>query len=234
MFDYGRAPARWAYVGDGYHEAVAQAEGSALQLRLTTDLNVGFEATAATPRTLLKEGDSRFVAVSSNDRAPPRTIEEASDLLRWTWQHWVDRATFPDHRWRGHLQRSARNSFVPQRRIQVRYVTVTKMRGYSCTDEVPIVSVGPVVEDFPHGSICYIPTATTRRNRARAPVESEPHDLGGLPLSRLRRISPGSDNSHVSPGLLSTFRGSDTAAGRTVKHEHIGTHCATTNFASRA
>ena len=36
--------------------------------------------------------------------------EEASDLLRWTchhWQHWLDRATFPDHRWRGHLQRSA-------------------------------------------------------------------------------------------------------------------------------
>ena len=110
MFDYGRAPARWAYVGDGYHEAVAHAEGSTLQLRLTTDLNVGFEATAATARTLLKEGDSRFVALSWNDQAPPRTLEEASDLLGWTchhWQHWLDRATFPDHRWRGHLQRSA-------------------------------------------------------------------------------------------------------------------------------
>ena len=34
-----------------------------------------------------------------------------------------------------------RNSRVPQRRIQVRYVTVTKMRGYSCTAEVPVVSV---------------------------------------------------------------------------------------------
>ena len=54
-------------------------------------------------------------------------------------------------------------------------------------------------------SICHIPTATTRRNRARARLESEPHDLGGLPLSRLRGISPGSDNSHVFPGLLSTF-----------------------------
>jgi hypothetical protein len=58
-----------------------------------------------------------------------------------------------------------RNSLVPQRRIQVRYVTVTKMRGYSCTAEVPVVSVSAVVEDFPHGSICHIPTATTRRNR---------------------------------------------------------------------
>ena len=41
------------------------------------------------------------------------------------------------------------NSLVPQRRNQVRYVTVTKMRGYSCTAEVPVVSVSAVVEDFP-------------------------------------------------------------------------------------
>ena len=58
-----------------------------------------------------------------------------------------------------------RNSLVPQRRIQVRYVTVTKMRGYSCTAEVPVVLVSAVVENFPHGSTCHIPTATTRRNR---------------------------------------------------------------------
>ena len=42
-----------------------------------------------------------------------------------------------------------RNSLVSQRRIQVRYVTVTKMRGYSCTAEVPVVSVSAVVEEFP-------------------------------------------------------------------------------------
>ena len=33
------------------------------------------------------------------------------------------------------------NSLVPQRHIQVRYVTVTKVRGYSCAAEVPVVSV---------------------------------------------------------------------------------------------
>ena len=75
MLDYGRAPAQWAYVGDGYHEAVARAEESALQLRLTTDLRVGFEGTAATARTLLKEGDSRFVALSWGDQAPLRTVD---------------------------------------------------------------------------------------------------------------------------------------------------------------
>jgi hypothetical protein len=98
-----------------------------------------------------------------------------------------------------------RNSLVPQRRIQVRYVTVTKMRGYSCTAEVPVVSVSAVVEDFPHGSICHIPTTTTRRNRARARLESDPHDLGGLPLSRLRGISPGSDHPHVFPDYSQLF-----------------------------
>ncbi len=110
VFDYGRTPAEWAYVDDGYHEAVARAEGNDLRLRMTTDLNVGFEGPAATARTLLKEGDRRFVALSWSDHSPPRTLAEATDAMRWTchhWQHWLDRGNFPDHRWRGHLQRSA-------------------------------------------------------------------------------------------------------------------------------
>jgi len=110
VFDYGRTPVEWAYADGGYHEAVAQAEGIDLQLRLTTDLNLGFEGTSATARTLLKEGDRRFVALSWSDHTPPRTLAEASEGLRWTchhWQHWLDRGWFPDHRWRGHLQRSA-------------------------------------------------------------------------------------------------------------------------------
>jgi len=123
VFDYGRTPVEWAYTDDGYGEAVAKApqesrrssdavrvETSDLELRLTTDLNVGFEGTSATARTLLKEGDRRFVALSWSDHAPPRTLAEASEGLQWTchhWQHWLDRGEFPDHRWRGHLQRSA-------------------------------------------------------------------------------------------------------------------------------
>jgi GH15 family glucan-1,4-alpha-glucosidase len=115
-FDYGRTPPRWAYAGDGYHEAVAEpetADDSAKnrsRLRLTTDLNIGFEGPTATARTLLKEGDRRFVALSWSMHAPPTTLEDAETRLRWTchhWQHWLDRGTFPDHRWRGHLQRSA-------------------------------------------------------------------------------------------------------------------------------
>src|SRR6266566_2931336 len=110
VFDYGRHPAQWEYVGEGYREALASAEGAERSLRLTTDLNVGFEGPLATARTLLKEGQTRFVALSWSEHAPPRIFEEADARLTWTahhWQHWLDRGRFPDHPWRSFLQRSA-------------------------------------------------------------------------------------------------------------------------------
>ncbi|KAB2345732.1 glycoside hydrolase family 15 protein [Actinomadura rudentiformis] len=108
VFDYGRAPARWEHTGAGYHEAVARGNG--VSLRLTTDMNVGFEGSLATSRTLLKQGEARFVALSWSEHEPPHTYEDAHERLVWTvhhWQHWLDRGRFPDHPWRSHLQRSA-------------------------------------------------------------------------------------------------------------------------------
>jgi GH15 family glucan-1,4-alpha-glucosidase len=110
VFDYGQHPAHWEHAGEGYHEALASAESAERSLRLTTDLNVGFEGSLATARTLLKEGQARFVALSWSEHAPPRTLEEADARLNWTahhWQHWLDRGRFPDHPWRSFLQRSA-------------------------------------------------------------------------------------------------------------------------------
>ncbi len=109
-FDYGRSPPRWSYTEDAYHEAIAEPERDGPRLRLTTDLNIGFEGPSATARTLLKEGQSRFVALSWSRHDPPATLRDAKDHLRWTchhWQHWLDRGRYPDHRWRDHLQRSA-------------------------------------------------------------------------------------------------------------------------------
>ena len=37
VFDYGRHPAQWEYAGEGYHEALASAEGAERSLRLTTE-----------------------------------------------------------------------------------------------------------------------------------------------------------------------------------------------------
>ncbi len=110
VFNYGRTAATWSYTGDSYHEAVANATGAPRPLRLTTDLNVGFEGPQAIARTLLKEGETRFVALSWSEHPPPRTAKEAHQRMRWTchhWQHWLDRGRFPDHPWRSFLQRSA-------------------------------------------------------------------------------------------------------------------------------
>jgi alpha,alpha-trehalase len=110
MFDYARRPAKWAYTDRGYHQGVATAEGVDVQLRLTTDMRIGFEGGRATARTLMKEGDFRFCALSWSEHDPPYTYEDAYERLVWTahhWQHWLARGRFPDHPWRGYLQRSA-------------------------------------------------------------------------------------------------------------------------------
>jgi GH15 family glucan-1,4-alpha-glucosidase len=109
-FDYGRRRASWDYATAGYHEAVATAEGADVQLRLTTDLRLGFEGGKATARTLLKQGNVRFCALAWGDQEPPRTYDDAYRRLVWTahhWQHWLARGRFPDHRWRPYLERSA-------------------------------------------------------------------------------------------------------------------------------
>jgi GH15 family glucan-1,4-alpha-glucosidase len=108
VFDYGQTPAQWEHSGLGYHEAVARGNG--ISLRLSTDMNVGFEGSLATSRTLLKQGEARFVALSWSEHEAPHNYAEAHERLVWTvhhWQHWLDRGRFPDHPWRSHLQRSA-------------------------------------------------------------------------------------------------------------------------------
>jgi GH15 family glucan-1,4-alpha-glucosidase len=110
VLDYGRAPVQWEYTGEGYHQGRASAPGIDVELTLTTDMQLGFEGGQAGVRTLLKEGDTRFVALSWGGAVPPEEYAESYKKLVWTahhWQHWLARGSFPDHPWRGHLQRSA-------------------------------------------------------------------------------------------------------------------------------
>lgn len=110
MFDYGRAAARWEYAGPDYHDGIARADGIDVQLRLTTDLRLGFEGPRAIARHRMKEGEQLFCALSWSKHAPPQSFEEAYRRLVWTahhWQHWLARGTFPDHPWSTYLQRSA-------------------------------------------------------------------------------------------------------------------------------
>jgi GH15 family glucan-1,4-alpha-glucosidase len=109
-FDYGRDPANWEYSGDGYNQGVARSKDGSVELKLTTDLRLGFEGSRATARHMMKEGETIYAALSWSEHAPPQEIEEAYERMVWTahhWQHWLDRGDFPDHPWRTFLQRSA-------------------------------------------------------------------------------------------------------------------------------
>ena len=109
-FDYGRAPGSWEYTGPSYHEAVCRCGETDVELKISSDMNMGFEGPRVTGRTLMKEGDTMFVALSWSEHPAPATYEEAYDRLVWTahhWQHWLDHGQFPDHPWRTALQRSA-------------------------------------------------------------------------------------------------------------------------------
>ncbi|HEU5324645.1 MAG TPA: glycoside hydrolase family 15 protein, partial [Candidatus Limnocylindria bacterium] len=110
VFDYGRQFGTWAYTEDGYHQVACRSDASDVELVLTSDLNLGIEGPAVQARTLLKEGDVRFCALSWNGADVPRTSQDAYQRLVWTahhWQHWLARGTFPDHPWRSFLERSA-------------------------------------------------------------------------------------------------------------------------------
>ncbi len=109
-FDYGRTAARWRYEGAGYGHGVAGAEGVDLELRLVTDLRLGFEGRRASAHTTLREGDNVFAALSWGGLSPPATYEEAFDRMERTadyWRQWINQGDFPDHPWRTYLQRSA-------------------------------------------------------------------------------------------------------------------------------
>ena len=109
-FDYGGLAADWEYTGAGYGEAVARSEGMDLQLRLVTDLRLGFEGPRARARTTLREGEVAFAALSWSEHPMPMNYEEAAERLARTqrfWQEWLKHGTFPDHPWRTYLQRSA-------------------------------------------------------------------------------------------------------------------------------
>ena len=53
-FDYGRKRARWSYTDRAYRQGIARADGVEVELRLTTDMRIGFEGPRATARKLMK------------------------------------------------------------------------------------------------------------------------------------------------------------------------------------
>ena len=61
-------------------------------------------------RTLMREGEHHFVALSWASTSRRSATTRRSGRLVWTahhWQHWLARGRFPDHPWSRYLQRSA-------------------------------------------------------------------------------------------------------------------------------
>jgi GH15 family glucan-1,4-alpha-glucosidase len=109
-FDYGRRREEWNYTDRGFHQVTARPAGLDTELTLTSDIRIGIEGPSAQARTLLREGDNRFCALSWGGGPPPEDFQEANQRLLWTahhWRHWLARGKLPDHRWRAHLTRSA-------------------------------------------------------------------------------------------------------------------------------
>ncbi|MBO0890426.1 MAG: glycoside hydrolase family 15 protein [Acidothermales bacterium] len=109
-FDYGRRRGTWRHTGSGYGQAELGAGGDDPAMRLTTDLNVGFEGPRAIARRRLRAGERVFCALSWDDGEPPGDFEDARRRLARTaefWHEWLGRGRFPDHPWREYLQRSA-------------------------------------------------------------------------------------------------------------------------------
>src|SRR4029450_13184184 len=73
----GRRPVEWSYGEEAYSKGIARADGVDLELTLTTDLRLGFEGGRALARTLLKDGETRFCALSWSEHGGPATSGEA-------------------------------------------------------------------------------------------------------------------------------------------------------------
>jgi GH15 family glucan-1,4-alpha-glucosidase len=76
-FDYGRKRGTWRHAGNGYGQAEAQLDG-AVQIQLTSDMNLGFEGTRAMARRQLQAGEQVFVAMTWGDGTPPQDVAEGA------------------------------------------------------------------------------------------------------------------------------------------------------------
>jgi len=111
IFDYGREPAAWQLHNHELNRAQASCQSEHLTVRLTSDLRLGIEGSRARARHTLVEGEKRYVALGwSHGIDGPQSVDDAEERLITTehfWREWLAGGRFPDHRWRGHLHRSA-------------------------------------------------------------------------------------------------------------------------------
>ena len=106
---YGERRPHWAE--EGPTATVLDLDDEGDQLRLSGDLHLGLEGTRALARHTLQEGEFAYTALTwGSDQSPPTSDDDARERIATTarfWRHWLHEGDFPDHPWRGYLQRSA-------------------------------------------------------------------------------------------------------------------------------
>ncbi len=108
-FDYGKTRLDWLRRGDSGTDAELGTED--IHLILTGDLALGVDGSDARARHRMRTGEKRFSALSwGPSPIPPDSVEDCERRMARTvdfWRRWLEAGSFPDHPWRGHLQRSA-------------------------------------------------------------------------------------------------------------------------------
>jgi GH15 family glucan-1,4-alpha-glucosidase len=108
-FDYGATRQDWTERGEDGTAAEVSHDG--VNLILTGDLRLGLNGADARSRHRLRAGETRYSALSwGNEPVPPDSVEDCRKRLDRTidfWRRWLEGGSFPDHPWRGYLQRSA-------------------------------------------------------------------------------------------------------------------------------
>ena len=112
MLDYGATAADWRVVEDApAGVSMLDATDEVTAFRLFSDIRMGIEGNRAHGRHTMSEGERAFCAISwTEERRGPHTVEQAQERLARTchfWRSWLAEGSYPDHRWRFHLQRSA-------------------------------------------------------------------------------------------------------------------------------
>jgi alpha,alpha-trehalase len=108
-FDYGKTRVPWEPRGEQGTEA--EVTHGDIRLILTGDLGLGIDGPDARARHRMGTGETCFTALAwGPEPIPPSSAEECTRRLDRTvdfWRRWLDTGYFPDHPWRGYLQRSA-------------------------------------------------------------------------------------------------------------------------------
>ncbi|MGO9496255.1 MAG: pyruvate kinase alpha/beta domain-containing protein [Solirubrobacteraceae bacterium] len=81
-FDYGRVRTRWEYAGADYHEGVARSPEQGIELKLRTDMRLGFEGPRATARHRMKEGEQLYCALAWSEHAQLAQAAEESPVIQ--------------------------------------------------------------------------------------------------------------------------------------------------------